>query len=199
MSGIGGGGKRQRTRAALVQAAGSVVDAKGFRAASLEEIAAEAGMTKGAIYSNFGSKADLMLALARTRSLTLAPQYKPGGSLADQLAAVADAVIELLSASEAQTRLNSDFQLYVLQEPSLRGPVAEAYEAGFRAAATMLAGAYGDTLRITPDALVMTLQALTLGFAHQYALTPGRITPEVVREAFAALANGATSPPRPER
>lgn len=171
-----------------------MVDAKGFRAASLEEIAAAAGMTKGAIYSNFGGKAELMLALARTRSLTLAPQYRPGGSLTDQLAALAEAVIELLPAFNAQTRLNSDFQLYVLQEPSLREPVAEAYDAGFRAAAKLLADSYGDTLRITPDGLVMVMQALTLGFAHQYALTPARITPEVVREAFAALARGVTTP-----
>ena len=188
------GGKRDRTRSALIRAAGRVVDAKGFRAASLDEIAADAGMTKGAIYSNFGSKAELMLALARTRSLTLSPQYEPHGSLSEQLDAVASALIELLPRSEAQTRLNSDFQLYVLQEPLLREPVAEAYEIRFRSAATLLASTYGDTLRMTPDTLVMILQALTLGFAHQYVLTPERVTPEIVRGAFAALAMAAIDP-----
>ena len=50
-----GGGKRERTRAALVAATLAVVAERGFAGASLDEIAARAGMTKGAVYSNFGS------------------------------------------------------------------------------------------------------------------------------------------------
>src|SRR5438132_350591 len=55
--------RRQLTRDALVEAAADVFAKKGFNGASMEEIAAEAGFTRGAIYSNFGSKEELMLAV----------------------------------------------------------------------------------------------------------------------------------------
>jgi AcrR family transcriptional regulator len=49
------------TRAALVEAARSVFARRGFQAATVEEIAEEAGFSTGAVYSNFGGKDDLVL------------------------------------------------------------------------------------------------------------------------------------------
>src|SRR6266498_4963535 len=51
------------TRDALIAGAATVFARSGFQAASLREIAAEAGMTTGAVYSNFDGKADLFLAV----------------------------------------------------------------------------------------------------------------------------------------
>ncbi len=50
-------------RARLLDAALSVFAAKGYHGASLDEVAEAAGFSKGAVYSRFQSKADLMLAL----------------------------------------------------------------------------------------------------------------------------------------
>jgi AcrR family transcriptional regulator len=47
----------------LLDAALEVFTARGFHGASLEQIAAAAGFTTGVVYSRFGSKADLFLAL----------------------------------------------------------------------------------------------------------------------------------------
>ena len=47
--------KRAQTIKRLVEAANAVIAEKGFQRASLDEIAARAGLTKGAIYSNFES------------------------------------------------------------------------------------------------------------------------------------------------
>lgn len=55
--------QQDRTRVALVQAAEVVFARDGFHGASLDSIAREAGYSKGAIYSNFDSKADLFLAV----------------------------------------------------------------------------------------------------------------------------------------
>src|SRR6186713_2537813 len=52
-----------RTRNDLIAAARSVFLARGFHAATLDEIAEVAGYTKGAVYSNFAGKDDLYLAL----------------------------------------------------------------------------------------------------------------------------------------
>jgi AcrR family transcriptional regulator len=51
------------TRAKLIQSAEKVFARDGFEAAKLEEIAADAGYTRGAFYANFDSKEDLFLAL----------------------------------------------------------------------------------------------------------------------------------------
>ena len=51
------------TRARLIRAAEKIFARDGFEAAKLEEIAAEAGYTRGAFYANFESKEDLFFAL----------------------------------------------------------------------------------------------------------------------------------------
>ena len=51
------------TRERILAAAGHVFARKGYQAASLDEVASAAGMTKGAIYWHFRSKSDLFFAL----------------------------------------------------------------------------------------------------------------------------------------
>jgi AcrR family transcriptional regulator len=55
------------TRTALVDAAERLFIAQGFHATSLDSVAAEAGYTKGAVYSNFASKEDLFFAVYERR------------------------------------------------------------------------------------------------------------------------------------
>jgi len=52
--------KKALTRARLLDAAATVFARRGFAAASLDEVAEEAGLTKGAVYSNFESKDELI-------------------------------------------------------------------------------------------------------------------------------------------
>src|ERR1700730_10073722 len=54
---------RANTRERLLRAARSVFARSGFHGASVEEIAAEAGFSTGALYSNFTGKEDLFLVL----------------------------------------------------------------------------------------------------------------------------------------
>src|SRR5258708_6197501 len=52
-------GKKARTQARLIEATYAEVVEKGFATASLDAIARRAGMTKGAIYSNYRDKAEI--------------------------------------------------------------------------------------------------------------------------------------------
>ncbi len=56
---------REQTRQRLLDATRTLFAAQGFAATSVEQIALEAGYTRGAFYSNFQDKADLFLALLR--------------------------------------------------------------------------------------------------------------------------------------
>src|ERR1039458_9361995 len=58
---------RAQTRARLLQAASEVFAKHGYDRASLDDVAAAAGLTKGAVYSSFASKDELFYALMRER------------------------------------------------------------------------------------------------------------------------------------
>src|SRR4051812_18228092 len=63
---IGDHASRQRsarTRAAVLQAAADVFDRRGYTAATIDEIARQAQLTKGAVYFHFASKAALAQAV----------------------------------------------------------------------------------------------------------------------------------------
>jgi AcrR family transcriptional regulator len=55
--------RKADTRARLLEAAARVYARRGLDGATLDEVAAEAGFTKGAVYGHFGNKENLMLAL----------------------------------------------------------------------------------------------------------------------------------------
>ncbi len=55
-----------RTRQKLVETARTMFLREGYAATSLEKVAEEAGFSKGAVYSNFGGKDDLCLAVLDT-------------------------------------------------------------------------------------------------------------------------------------
>src|SRR5437764_1063026 len=89
--------KKAQTHRQLLEAAARVFARKGYRAASVDDVAAEAGFTKGAFYSNFDSKEDVFAALVEDRSrnwtMSVASAYATGGSLAERMEKGADPVL----------------------------------------------------------------------------------------------------------
>jgi AcrR family transcriptional regulator len=59
--------QQARTRSKLMTAASKVFTCKGMQQASIDEVAEEAGYTKGAFYANFKSKGELFLAMLDER------------------------------------------------------------------------------------------------------------------------------------
>jgi AcrR family transcriptional regulator len=188
------GGKRERTRAALVAAALEVVAAKGFAAASLDEIAARAGMTKGAIYSNFSSKAELLLAAMSAKGLTLSSSRPAAETVGEELSAMAADLATTLRRATGETGFLAEFQLYALSDPEIRKGVAAAYAEGFTETAAYLARLKDAKPGMPPRHLAVALQAIALGFMVQSFITPDEITDAVIRETLEALAEGLALP-----
>jgi len=65
---------RSETRERILQAAGEVFTSRGYDGASLDQVAAAAGLTKGAVYSSFSGKDELFFALVADRLEELAHQ-----------------------------------------------------------------------------------------------------------------------------
>ncbi len=126
--------RREQTRKYLLDAAAAVFAARGFHEASLDEIAASAGFTKGAIYSNFGSKADLFLALADRRekarftALVRAARAQP--DRAQLWATMRDAYRTVLPTA-ADWVLWQEFEAAALRKPALREQLARRWRTQF--------------------------------------------------------------------
>ena len=65
-----------RTRQLVMEAAERLFVANGFGATSLEDIAREAGFSKGAVYSNFAGKTDLFFAIVEAQFVDLSAQLR---------------------------------------------------------------------------------------------------------------------------
>jgi AcrR family transcriptional regulator len=63
--------KREERRTVIEEAASRLIAERGYDAASLEEIAAAAGVSKAVLYDHFSSKAELQISLLRQASEAL--------------------------------------------------------------------------------------------------------------------------------
>lgn len=184
--------KRERTRAALIEATLNVVADKGFAAASLDEIAARAGMTKGAIYSNFGGKGDLMLAAMVAKGFSIPGPSDPAAPLPDQFREIGRQVVTMLERARGDAAFLAEFQLYALADPDLRQAIAALYAQSFDASAAWLAQARDLRPGFPPRDLAVALQSVIIGFLLQSFLSPAEITEAVLVETLGALGDGAS-------
>ena len=185
------GTKRGRTKAALVEAFWSIVDDCGFPAATLEAVAQRAGMSRGAIYSNFASRADLLLAAAGARGLKLDHDFSEPGTLDEQLRRFATGLAGALPNAPGTQRWHAELFLYIATQPALKAHVAAGFSALFQAMGAQLEAQHRDELTLPAGTLALAIQSLAMGLVYQAILSPNAVTKAAVLDAFAALAKGA--------
>lgn len=92
-------------RAAILEAAKRLFPRDGFAGVSMDQIAAEAGVSKLTVYSHFGDKEALFAAAVRAKCEEMLPddlfQPEPKGPLRAQLDAIATGFFALISSDEA--------------------------------------------------------------------------------------------------
>src|SRR6187551_2396101 len=87
------GDKRERTRAALLEAARALVREKGYERTTIDAVAKRAGMTTGAIYGNFKNRDELFIALGQTYWAPVRPKIKPDATFPEAMRALAKATL----------------------------------------------------------------------------------------------------------
>jgi AcrR family transcriptional regulator len=184
-----GGGKRARTQAALAAAALEVVAEKGFAGASLDEIAARAGMTQGAVYSNFRSKTELLMAAITAQGLTLAPERSADVTLREHLAEMARELCDLLHRARGHAAFLAEFQLYALGDPEARRALEAVYAETFAGNAQFLAGLPDLRPGAPAQRLAVALQSVSIGFLVQSFLSPEAVDEATIHNTFQALAD----------
>jgi AcrR family transcriptional regulator len=185
----GSGGKRARTRAKLIEAAAEVIGEKGFDRAALEDIAARAGMTRGAVYGNFRNKEELFLALIATRWTPIIPPLKPGSSFREQMRILGKTVAHEARIRKDQAVAATAFQLYTLTHEAMRVQLTRQNSAIYKRMAKKLVELVpARELPIPARTLVRVLDAIITGLLFTYFQTPELITEDVFVAAFEAIA-----------
>jgi AcrR family transcriptional regulator len=184
--------RQHKTRDDLLQAAAVVFARRGFAAASLDEVADEAGYTKGAVYSNFSSKEELFLAVLERR---LRDQVEFFRGLAQHAAATPGQDLTTLlprldDTDEVWCLLEFEFWLYALRNPAVRDRIAEMYR-HFRAELAPLAVPY-QRGGLSGEEVVAAAIALYHGLTLQRRSDPEAIRPDLVASVLSALASGGS-------
>jgi len=182
------GDKRERTRAALLEAARALIRERGYERTTLEKVAKRARMTTGAIYGNFKNRDELFIELGQTYWAPIAPKIAPGATFAEAMHAFAKATLAAVDerAPAAIGRLTG--LAYALKNKELRSRVVEITRSSYEFGAEWLRRFDADELPMPPDDLVRVLHVLIEGLVMQRILTPELCPKEVFYAAFAALA-----------
>jgi AcrR family transcriptional regulator len=170
--------QNDRNRALLLAAARRVFLARGYHAATLEQIADEAGFSKGAVYSRFASKADMFLALLDHR---IAERAAQNAALARQLAGSGNfaAVLDLAQRAERGAPgwrlLVTEFRIHASRDPELNRRYAALHARTVDGVAAIFAvvseqGAEG--LPFPPRQLAELVLAIETGLALEQLVSP---------------------------
>ncbi len=122
--------RSEETRRALLASARRIFARDGFQACRLEDIAAEAGHTRGAFYANFETKEDLFFALlyeeAEKHSRQIRATVSRGKSVRERLGAMREYYVRYL-ADQDWIMLQLEFKLFAVRHPKLRPKLAAAH------------------------------------------------------------------------
>jgi len=170
--------QNDRNRELLFAAARRVFLAKGYHAASLEQIADEAGFSKGVVYSRFASKADMFLTLLEDRIEQRAGQ---NAKAAAPLTGSGDfaALLELAQRAERAAPgwrlLVTEFRIHAARDPELSRRYAALHArtvAGLAAVLVSISPAGAESLPFPPRQLAELLLAIEAGLALEQLASP---------------------------
>jgi len=166
-----------RNRTLVLDAARRVFLARGYYAATLEQIAEEAGFSKGVVYSQFDSKADLFLALLEARIEERAVENaRLAESLPDgDLSSLLDHLVRGDQATPGWLLLVIEFRVHAARDPELSRRYAAAHARTVEALAGVLAAVCarnGQAPAIPARQLAEVLLAFSAGATLELAANP---------------------------
>jgi AcrR family transcriptional regulator len=171
--------RSQQTRAELVEAARVVFLRRGFHGASLDEISAEAGYTTGAVYSRFGGKDELFLAVMDEHLERRARLYTEAALAEDDFEAahraVVRAAVEAGREEPGWTPLLMEFWTHAARRDELREAVAARNQRNLDASAALqetLADRHGVALLRSPQEMQRAVTAMARGLGLERQIAP---------------------------
>ncbi len=187
--------RKLQTRAAIIDAAADLFATQGIEGTSLDRIAGAIGLTKGAIYSSFASKEELIEAVAEERSvlIDLAPLFRADLTLREGLRSIA---AEYLALRPRLTReivaLDLELFLYAERHPRWGRSELRALRRARRQEGQRLQAAAderGEPLPMPAEDFFPALEALLVGIAREQFRDPRALSDATVEGLIAGLAD----------
>lgn len=192
------------TRERLFEAAHAIFTKKGYVAASVEDIAAAAGYTRGAFYSNFGSKADLLLELLRRDHDAIQAELHKifdSGGTREELVARAFTYYSQIVGNDRSFLLWVEAKLQATRDAKFRAlftAFSQEKCAQMAKSIAHFAERLGVPLQLPPDVLALGLMSLCDGVQSYHTASPQLITAEMAQAVLGGFFSRVVLGQRPE-
>jgi AcrR family transcriptional regulator len=193
---------RSETRRQVLDAAFAIFGERGIAATSLTEVAAAAGLTKGAVYSNFASKDDLVLALLEEHAAHRIEAGLEGFMLAEPnvaLTGLAAALVREMRVDAAWHRLLAEYFALAHRDPARRKALMlrrREVRATVSRALTRVSEELGVDLPLPADDFAAVLLALSNGLAVESDIDPEGVPDDLLGRVLMLIAGDAFLAPR---
>jgi len=175
--------KQAHTRTCLMQAAARVFARKGLQHSSIDEVAEDAGFTKGAFYANFKNKEELFLAMLDERFSRRLEEIEEviddEGTATEKARRAGDDFAEMVASDLEWQRLFFEFQAYAARNDDFRQELVTRYRALQNRVADALSARfeqYGVESPLPFDEMAMMMCAMGNGYALEKLLEPEAVS-----------------------
>ena len=189
--------KQAHTRNCLMKSAAKVFARRGLQQASIDEVAGEAGYTKGAFYANFKNKEELFLAMLDERFAKRLEEIdrvlESGASVQDQARQAGQDFTDYLRTDPEWSRLFFEFAVQAMRDEDFRQELVARH----RTIRTRIAEAFeahketiGGELPIPAEHAAMMTYAMADGFALAQILEPEDVPDDMFATMLAIFFTG---------
>jgi len=189
--------RKHETRMAIIDAAARLFARKGIEAASIDAIATSLGLTKGAVYASFGSKHELIRAVAERYSATadVEPLLRADLPLRERLRLFGRGVYaSLQGTSRLQVMLDFESAVYAMRNKRWARLIHETSSAGIRDLAARFHAvnvARGERPALDAEVFLAALTVVVRGVVQQFAVDPTALRESALETLFVLLAGPA--------
>lgn len=178
--------------AALVRAAGKILEKEGVEALRLREVARRAGVSHGAPYRHFSSRKSLLAALAAEGFATLGRALLEAGA-AGGLRARGEAYVRFALQNPQRFRLMFGGELRIAEHPGLREVATRVFDGLSGAFTAQIAGQAGHDASLAAWSLVHGLALLLLDEKIAGTARAGRDAENFIRSILGSIRFAASS------
>ena len=182
--------RRADTRQRLLTAARDLIAERGVAGASIDALAEAADRTSGALYSQFGNKDGLLLALLdhwkEATATAIAAEFEATSSVDGRLGALWANFVNPPDNGEAWVLLEHELWLYACRNAAAQGQVAARYHSAREQLAGALPVAAPAQGPAPVDAATLVI-ALMIGLEMQRRLDPDAVSDDLALAGLRAL------------
>jgi AcrR family transcriptional regulator len=191
--------RQAETRSCLMKSAAKIFARRGLQHASIDEVAQDAGYTKGAFYANFRSKEELFLAMLDDRFgqrlLELEQAIATDESPAEQARTAGDDFMRAVGSDPEWERLFLEFAAYAARNEEFREELVTRYRA-LRDRIAQLMESRLERLTypapVPPQIIALMTFAITNGVALEKLLEPDAVSDELLGQTLQIFFTGLT-------